>query len=98
MNAISWARAACPKRLGPKRDTFKAIYAKDSRTDAIGGAALLPLLRPRASWGSALRNRAASAAALFLVRMRGKRPRLTELSSSHLNRRWGDFRHRSRAD
>lgn len=97
MNAISWARAACPKRLGAKRDTFKAIYAKHSRTDAIGGAAPLPF-RGRAHRGLGLKKKGRFSGGPIPCRNAGKRPRLTELSSSHLNRRWGDFRHRSRAD
>ena len=34
MNEMSSAGAACLKSLGPKRDAFKAMYAKRSRIDA----------------------------------------------------------------
>jgi hypothetical protein len=33
MNEMSSARAACPRSLGPKRDAFKAIYAKRGRIE-----------------------------------------------------------------
>ena len=46
MNEMSSARAACPRSLGPKRDAFKAIYAKRSRIDATGKKIGPPRWRP----------------------------------------------------